>query len=324
MKLDKVGSDVRDMYTKYPFPAIGNYQNFFVTKVLPTINELRELEPINRILDAGCGTGALTCDIAESLTGVEVVGADFSLESLKLAKQRGKDRGLPNVRFVETNLMEYDPQLGTFDFVYSQGVLHHLTNPLLGMCNVNRYLRDKGHAFIWLYALLGRRWILDCREAMQIMTKGRATEEEQLKLVRELQSAAKPRTIKVFDTLAKSFELLARNGFSGSGRRLRDHLKNRSSKKDKHRQDVHLMDMFLHPQDKFYRFREAVGELEKAGLEFVDVLDGMSTSFPNALEDRRFSNRIDKYEVIELMEKPSGIGYLVRKAGAPVYGGTNL
>jgi SAM-dependent methyltransferase len=319
MKLDTISSDVRDMYTQYPFPAIGNYDGFFVKKVLPSIRELQKSEPILRILDAGCGTGSLTCDIAENLRDAEVLGVDFTAESLNRARKRASDRQLTNVRFAETNLLEHNEEFGKFDFVYCQGVLHHLRDPYTGMCNVNRYLRDRGHAFIWLYALLGRRWINDCRDALKVITHGRATREEEIRLIRKIQTALNPPPSKP-QKIGRAIEVLGSEGLSSFLKRVRDRTKTSGNTRSEHDENVHLVDMFLHPQDKFYRFREAITELQKAGFDFVEVLDGMSTSVSNALKDIPFPNRIDKYELIELLEKPSGFGFLVRKRAEPVNG----
>jgi magnesium-protoporphyrin O-methyltransferase len=72
-----------------------------------------------RLLDAGCGTGALAVEAA--LRGAEVVAVDLSPTLVELAKQR-----VPanlNIDFRSGDLI--DPSLGSFDYVVSMDCLIH-------------------------------------------------------------------------------------------------------------------------------------------------------------------------------------------------------
>src|SRR6185369_15735238 len=99
------------------FPSRGNSDNFFERFVLPAITQLKRDYPIRRLLEAGCGTGNITADIAAHLPEVEVMAIDLTDESLGLAKKRAAARGLKNVAFQKSNLLQHDPELGVFDFV---------------------------------------------------------------------------------------------------------------------------------------------------------------------------------------------------------------
>src|SRR5436190_11343666 len=126
MKLDPRTERVVEMYSRFPFPlaASRHAQTYFQKYVLPSFRRLQQKEVLRRVLDAGCGTGHLTMEMAACLPDVEIVAVDITEQSLSLAKKLAVDRGLKNLTFKISNLMEFDPDLGNFDFIYSQGVIH--------------------------------------------------------------------------------------------------------------------------------------------------------------------------------------------------------
>lgn len=81
-----------------------------------------------RILDAGCGSGVLSCDLMAR--GADVVGIDLSARMITFARQRAAEfqahRGVPasgSVEFRSGDML--DPHLGTFDAVVAMDVLIH-------------------------------------------------------------------------------------------------------------------------------------------------------------------------------------------------------
>jgi len=63
-----------------------------------------------------------------------VVALDFSPGSLAIVRERAKVRGLTNIEFVEASIEDL-PRLGlgSFDYIISSGVLHHLASPEVGL-----------------------------------------------------------------------------------------------------------------------------------------------------------------------------------------------
>src|SRR5947207_15081864 len=57
-----------------------------------------DLQPADRVLDLGCGTGWASRRMARMVTAGEVVGLDVADEMLNRARQASQ--GLPNVRYV--------------------------------------------------------------------------------------------------------------------------------------------------------------------------------------------------------------------------------
>lgn len=100
-------------------------------------------------LDAGCGGGRYT--IALSRLGVrKVIGADISDQGLKEAKKRANILGIKNVAFKKGNVLKLPFKAESFDFVLSNGVLHHTVNTEKGISEIARVLKKGGKMFLYL------------------------------------------------------------------------------------------------------------------------------------------------------------------------------
>ncbi len=78
-----------------------------------------------RVLDAGCGTGVLACELARR--GASVVAVDLSPTLLALAEERGREVGPGRVDFRVGDMS--DATLGRFDHVVAMDSLIHYTTP---------------------------------------------------------------------------------------------------------------------------------------------------------------------------------------------------
>jgi SAM-dependent methyltransferase len=90
--------------------------------------------PGERILDLGCGDGALTEKLVQA--GANVVGADNSEALLAAARARGLD-----VRFVDGQALDFGPE---FDAVFSNAALHWMTRAEDVVKGVARALKPGG------------------------------------------------------------------------------------------------------------------------------------------------------------------------------------
>lgn len=104
-----------------------------------------------RILDAGCGNGRVTAilrkysDSAKS----EVTGIDLVNSAVENAQKNLK--GFKNVKFHQKDLLKNLKELGKFDFIYCQEVLHHTENPEKAFKNLCSILNPKGEIAIYVY-----------------------------------------------------------------------------------------------------------------------------------------------------------------------------
>ena len=103
------------------------------------------------VLDAGCGFGRHVFTAVE--LGAEVVGMDLS-GAVDVAFRNTQH--LDRAHIVQTNLYRPPFAQGTFDIVWSFGVLHHLPDPREGFRVIARLARPVGGLVaIWVYGYEG-------------------------------------------------------------------------------------------------------------------------------------------------------------------------
>ena len=107
----------------------------FVSDLGQPVLELLNPQPGERILDLGCGDGALTEKLAAA--GACVVGADASPDMIQAAQQRGLD-----VRVMDAYHLAFEAE---FDAVFSNAALHWMKdNPDAVIQAVARALKPGG------------------------------------------------------------------------------------------------------------------------------------------------------------------------------------
>jgi ubiquinone/menaquinone biosynthesis C-methylase UbiE len=85
------------------------------------------LQPGQRVLDVGCGTGTLACMAAERVPSVEVHGLDGDPAILERARRKAAQRGL-GIRFTQALSFELPFPDAHFDHVVSTLLFHHLNS----------------------------------------------------------------------------------------------------------------------------------------------------------------------------------------------------
>jgi trans-aconitate methyltransferase len=106
----------------------------FVSDLGAGVVELLDPLPGERILDLGCGDGALTKVLIE--TGADVVGVDGSPEMVASARAAGVDANV-----VDGHALPFDCE---FDAVFSNAALHWMTRPDEVIAGVARALKPGG------------------------------------------------------------------------------------------------------------------------------------------------------------------------------------
>jgi len=188
---EHITQKVQDMYSKYPYPS----PSADLTQTNELLNLLRifELESNiklkgKNILDAGCGSGHRITNAAEFFKNCDFLGIDITEESLKIANDLKKIKKLQNIRFLNYNIMESVKELGKFDIVLCMGVLHHLSDPMMGLQKLVTTLKDDGVIFLYLYGKLGGHKRMLNKELVSILLgKEKQNYELGIKLVRDLE-----------------------------------------------------------------------------------------------------------------------------------------
>jgi SAM-dependent methyltransferase len=118
-----------------------------------------DLKPGERVLDVGCGNGAISCDAALAVApGGSVTGVDLSAPMLAKARQRAEERG------VDVLFKEGDAQTATFsqpfDVIVSRFGVMFFEDPVAAFANLARACRSGGRLrFVCWQEMLVNEWI---------------------------------------------------------------------------------------------------------------------------------------------------------------------
>jgi SAM-dependent methyltransferase len=100
------------------------------------------------VLEAGCGIA--TDGMRFVRAGARYTGVDFSPTALALARRRLElERG--SAAFVQASITDLPFADGSFDLVYSNGVIHHLPDTARAIREFHRVLRPGGTALVMVY-----------------------------------------------------------------------------------------------------------------------------------------------------------------------------
>src|SRR5687768_17246015 len=101
------------------------------------------------VLEVGCGLG---CDATRfAAAGARYTGTDLTSAAVEGTRQHFEALNLPGRFMVQNAENMSDLPDGSFDFVYSHGVLHHTPNLRKALAEVHRVLRPGGKVLIMLY-----------------------------------------------------------------------------------------------------------------------------------------------------------------------------
>ncbi|MEM6338536.1 MAG: class I SAM-dependent methyltransferase [Pseudomonadota bacterium] len=280
---------VKDHYLDYPYPfrdpeedkkrLLKMYGDFLGEINHWLFNGKENFKKGFRILVAGGGTGDSTIYLAEQLkdTDAEIIYLDFSKNSMKLAQERAKNRGLKNIKWINDSIFNLpNLKLGKFDYIQCSGVLHHLESPDEGLKTLVDALSDRGGMNIMVYAQYGRTGVYQIQDLMRRVNKGVKERADEVK-----------NAWKIMEALPQT------NWYSRGKDLLADHI---------YHGDVGMYDMFLHKQDRAYTVPEIYEFVEKAGMNFIEFNSAHSRyvlNIENYIQDSDLLKRLKKLDKAE-------------------------
>lgn len=117
---------------------------FYIKATLHETLKRLDIEPTEKLLDIGCGTGALLQAISIKYPSVDLVGTDISAEMLKVAG----NKQMKKCSLVTSNARYLPFRSKSFDVVVSCNAFHYLRNPEACLLEIARVLKPGGRIVI--------------------------------------------------------------------------------------------------------------------------------------------------------------------------------
>jgi ubiquinone/menaquinone biosynthesis C-methylase UbiE len=102
------------------------------------------VSPRDRVLDAGCGSGAISRLIARTYPQADVIGVDLREQYLEFARARARAENIQNLMFRAADVFDLPFPAATFDVVWTKYLLQWLKEPKRALEELKRVTRPGG------------------------------------------------------------------------------------------------------------------------------------------------------------------------------------
>ena len=307
------------------YPGQNNHDDFFEKAIYPIIREIE----VNRFLEVGCGSGAVLRDIARLIKCKEICAIDRN----KLAVEQAKNdlQGYQSLKFFNKDFISDNlDDMGTFDFVHCQGVLHHFSDIKLGVKKLRSLTNEQGFLYVWVYNKAGRSEITRIKQFCALT--GSKEPESLVNAILDLKKL-KGHTTKhkkyiskrhKNTWLSKAINFMTeweRYGFKYAIKSYGKRLVSRLFGKDsfKKQLQIGLADEYFNPQEHFFSTSEFINLMESEGLKMIKIVDGISADLHELCRGSEkhevfFSNfKKNQWDLIDLIDEPRGVGALFQR-----------
>ena len=100
------------------------------------------LEISNVVLDYGCGTGTMACEIANDVK--EIYAIDISSKMIDISKRKAVVKNIENVIFSEGGIFDENLKNESFDRILAFNMLHTIPNPKKAVHRISELLKPDG------------------------------------------------------------------------------------------------------------------------------------------------------------------------------------
>jgi SAM-dependent methyltransferase len=129
--------------------------------------EAAAVQPDERVLDVGCGTGETTRDCARAAVNGAALGVDLSSQMLALARRTAAAEGLTNVEFLHADAQIHPFDAAGFDVVVSRFGSMFFGDPVAAFTNLRRAVRPGGRLTLLTWqGIADNEWLIEFRRAM--------------------------------------------------------------------------------------------------------------------------------------------------------------
>jgi len=167
---DPVSRVVRQQYDDSPYPRWLRVPppqppiDDRIRRVIADPGWHREQGQSEEILIAGAGTGRHAIQIARDNPGSRVIAIDLSSAAIAHGLRKAAEYRVPNLSFVQGDLLELQALGRRFDHIECVGVLHHLGNHRRGWQELVDALRPGGTLHAGVYSQVARLMVVRLRK----------------------------------------------------------------------------------------------------------------------------------------------------------------
>lgn len=287
-ELDSTTMKIKEQYSDFPYPNLWKGEipldTIELAKQKNLITGLYNIEyieqiafkkfiPLNKIkvLVAGCGTGEGGILSALAFPSVKYTFIDISLASLNMAKKYVKELKIENVEFIEADIMTMNLER-KFDLIISTGVIHHLSDPSMGVANLKRHLEDYGVLSAMVYGEYGRFEIGLFQDALKILLGNKVEFEDGIDLVKSF-----------VDNIDAS----------------KNRITNIMWKEDLNKGEQHIVDLLLNVNENRYNVKSLNNMLKQGGMNLFELISNDTFNPCNYVKDEVLKEKFNKLSYID-------------------------
>ncbi len=115
-----------------------------LTRYRAVLRRAWAVQPRDRVLDVGCGTGQTTREAARMAPAGSALGVDVSAPAVERARRLARTEGLRNVAFERADAQAHRFARGHFDLAISRFGTMFFDDPVAAFDNIGRALRPAG------------------------------------------------------------------------------------------------------------------------------------------------------------------------------------
>jgi SAM-dependent methyltransferase len=131
-----------------------------VRELHPVFLAAAAIEPGDRVLDVGCGTGRTTLDAARLASAGHALGVDLSARMLAVARARARAAGVTNAVFLQADAQIHPFEPDAVDVAISRSAAMFFADPVAALGNVARALHPGGRLVLLTWQPFERNeWI---------------------------------------------------------------------------------------------------------------------------------------------------------------------
>ena len=126
--------------------AYDRFMGRYSLQLSPQLADFAGVRASQRVIDVGCGPGALTAELVARLGSAAVAAVDPSTPFVAAARARN-----PGVNVQQASAEQLPFPDGAFDAALAQLVVHFMTDPVAGLAEMARVTRPEGvvAACVW-------------------------------------------------------------------------------------------------------------------------------------------------------------------------------